>query len=71
MVIASIVNMGTCTWWRLYQSHLSHGKKISLWSQDFARIFALFVSIGFWSHFLSVLFFPSLSFKKFNMWFCA
>ena len=65
MVIASIVNMGTCTWRRLYQSHLSHGKKkiFSLWSQNFAIIFALFVSFGFWSHFLSFLFLPSLSFK--------
>ena len=26
-------------------------------------IFALFVSFGFWSHFLSFLFLPSLSFK--------
>ena len=29
----------------------------------FAITFALFVSFGFWSHFLSFLFLPSLSFK--------
>ena len=69
MVMASIVRMKTCTAGDIYPNRTSTMKEKKKRDFDsghkiFAIIFAPFVSFGFWSHFLSFLFLPSLSFKK-------